>query len=361
MANDGTPNALALVKQQIFAPETTSQFRMALPAHIPVERFQRVALTAIANNPDLLRADRRSLFNACGKAAQDGLLPDGREAALVMFGQQAQYMPMVAGVLKKVRNSGELAAISAHVVYSRDRFVMKLGDSEELIHEPPPLGEDRGEIVGAYAVATLKNGEKMREIMSKKDIERVRAVSRAKNGGPWSQWWEEMAKKTVIRRLSKRLPMSTDRDEAIRRVIERDDEMTDLNAQSAAPEADAASAVQAALMAPADVSEIDPETGEVAGEAPYQPGEKSINDADEAAAPAPIPVPSNPNGKPDWAAYRMKIEELLGMARETAHVQALRRGEASNLARQDMPQGTRTGIGLLFDRAEARIAKAAAA
>ena len=58
-----------------------SQFAAALPAHMPVERFMRVVLTAAQNNPDLVRADRPSFFNACMKAAQDGLLPDGREGA----------------------------------------------------------------------------------------------------------------------------------------------------------------------------------------------------------------------------------------------------------------------------------------
>lgn len=221
---------LAEIKQQLFAPEATAQFRMALPAHIPVERFQRIALTAITNNPDLMRADRRSLFNSCVRAAQDGLLPDGREAALVLFKDTAQYMPMVAGILKKVRNSGELATISAHVVYSGDKFTYRLGDTEELIHEPPPLDKPRGEAVGVYAIATLKNGEKVREILTKPEVEKIRAVSRAKNAGPWVTWWEEMARKTAIRRLSKRLPMSTDRDDELRKVIEADDDMVDLDA-----------------------------------------------------------------------------------------------------------------------------------
>lgn len=242
------------IRQQMMSPETAAQFRMALPAHVPVERFQRVALTAIANNPDLMRADRRSLFNACGRAAQDGLLPDGREAALVMFGSAATYMPMVAGILKKVRNSGELAAISTHVVYANDRFEMRLGDAEELIHVPPPLSQDRGDIVGVYAVATLKNGEKMREVLSKMDVERIRAVSRSKDRGPWVQWWEEMAKKSAIRRLSKRLPMSTDRDDDLRRVIERDDDMTDL---SDVTPPTAAAAIEAMLTAPDHPSTTD--------------------------------------------------------------------------------------------------------
>ncbi|MBX4421155.1 recombinase RecT, partial [Mycobacterium tuberculosis] len=84
--------------------------------HVPVEKFTRVAMTAIQNNPDLQNADRRSLFGAIVRLAQDGLLPDGREAAIVLFGKQAQAMPMIAGVLKKIRQSGDVAKVSAHVV-----------------------------------------------------------------------------------------------------------------------------------------------------------------------------------------------------------------------------------------------------
>jgi recombination protein RecT len=70
------------------------EFKAALPAHVTVEKFTRVALTAINSNPDLRQADHRSLFGAITKLAQDGLLPDGREAALVIFNTKTA---MVAG------------------------------------------------------------------------------------------------------------------------------------------------------------------------------------------------------------------------------------------------------------------------
>lgn len=108
------------------------QFKAALPAHISVEKFTRVALTAIRLTPALQNAERNSLFGSIVRLAQDGLLPDGREAAIVMFGDKAQAMPMIAGILKKIRQSGDVAKVSAHVVYENDHFVWKLGLS--LIH-----------------------------------------------------------------------------------------------------------------------------------------------------------------------------------------------------------------------------------
>jgi recombination protein RecT len=167
-------------------------------------------------NPELLSADRRSLLGACMKAAQDGLLLDGREAAPVIFntkdGKKVQYMPMVGGILKKIRNSGELASISANVVYDKDSFEYELGDDERIVHKPF-LGADRGQQIAVYAVAKTKDGAIYREVMSVADVEKVRAASRAGKFGPWADWWDEMAKKTVIRRMAKRLPSSADVDQ----------------------------------------------------------------------------------------------------------------------------------------------------
>ena len=185
-------------------------------------KFIRTTLTAIQMQPELLDTDKRSLLGSCMKAAQDGLIPDGREAALVIFrtkeGPKTQYMPMVGGILKKIRNSGELASISANVVYEKDQFEYELGDYEAIKHKPF-LGE-RGKAIAVYAIARTKDGAVYREVMSVADVEKVRAASRAANSGPWTQWWDEMARKTVIRRIAKRLPSSADVDA----VLEADNE-----------------------------------------------------------------------------------------------------------------------------------------
>lgn len=222
-------NPVTVIRQnlQAMAPE----FQAALPKHISVEKFTRTAMTAIQSNPDLQQAERRSLFGAIVKLAQDGLLPDGREAAIVIFNtknkgggwdKKAQAMPMIAGILKKVRQSGEISTVSAQVVYENDDFVWKLGFDEDVSHNPPPLDQPRGRPIGAYATAILKDGSRLLEVMSLEEIERVRAVSRSKDKGPWVDWWSEMARKTVMRRLSKRLPMSTDLDDA----FDRDETLT---------------------------------------------------------------------------------------------------------------------------------------
>ena len=196
-----------------------------LPDHVSADKFMRVVTTAIAQSPELRNSDRRALFTACVKCATDGLVPDGREAALVIFGGKAQYMPMVTGILKKVRNSGELLSIVANVVHEADKFRYFVDDvGEHVLHEPNITAPDRGKLLCVYAIAKTKDGGVYTEVMSRGQIDEVRNVSKSKDSGPWKGWYGEMARKTVIRRLSKRLPMSTD----LEAVIRRDDELYDL-------------------------------------------------------------------------------------------------------------------------------------
>jgi len=190
-----------------------------------VDKFVRIVQTAVINSPYLLKANVSTVMAAAIKAAQDGLLPDGREAAIVPFKGSAQYMPMVAGILKKVRNSGELSSITAQIIHAKDEFEFYVDEKgEHLMHRPNML-QDRGEMKGAYALATTKDGAAYIEVMTNQEIDAVRKQSASK-GGPWSgPFKNEMIKKTVIKRLSKRLPMSTDLEYTMR----ADDDMIDFD------------------------------------------------------------------------------------------------------------------------------------
>lgn len=239
------------------------EFSAALPPQISPDKFIRTTLTAIQMQPELLNADRRSLFGAVMKSAQDGLLPDGREAALVIFrsksGPMVQYMPMVGGLLKKLRNSGELASISAQVVYERDQFDYVLGDEEKIEHKPCLFGE-RGDPIAVYAIAKTKDGAVYREVMSVEEVEKVRSVSRSGNGGPWTTWWGEMAKKTVIRRICKRLPSSADLDQ----VIAHDNENYDLRREPTKQAPNPMDRLRAAIQIDEDATpEVTPEEEQV--------------------------------------------------------------------------------------------------
>jgi recombination protein RecT len=221
----------------------------ALPRHVSLDRFKRVLITAAAMNPDLLLADRRTLFLSSIKCASDGLLPDGRQAALVVYNTEIKrrdpvtgidqkfridavsYMPMLAGIRERMRNTGEVVSADAHVVCKQDRFEYRLGDNASIEHEPPPLGQDRGEIVGAYAIIRLKSGEVLRDVMSKQEIEQTRSQSRAKDSLMWSKFYAEAARKTVLRRCSKAAPQTADAE----RLFARDDDDLEDGANMAAP------------------------------------------------------------------------------------------------------------------------------
>jgi recombinational DNA repair protein RecT len=145
------------------------------------------------------------------QCAKDGLLPDGREAALVLFfdkktqTKKTQYIPMVGG-LRKIAAEHKVA-LAAYVVHAEDKFEYELGFDPAIVHRPPKLGETRGEIVGVYACAIDSLGQKYLEVLSVDEVEKVRKVSRAKDAGPWKEWYAEMARKTAARRLFKQLAL----------------------------------------------------------------------------------------------------------------------------------------------------------
>lgn len=231
-----------------------SQFKMVLPQNITPERFARVVLTALQKNPDLMEVDRQSLLGAAMAAAQDGLLPDGREGAIVPFSGKAQWMPMARGLMKLARNSGEVTSITVEVIYTSDLFKYKVTtDGPVLEHEPDLFSENRGEVRGAYAIATTKDGEPYIEVMNRAQLDKVRAVSRSANGATWTKWYDEMAKKSVIRRLSKRLPMSTDLED----VFERDNANFDLTQPTTLPEGKAPRRIDSIVAKAANGSDSD--------------------------------------------------------------------------------------------------------
>jgi recombination protein RecT len=176
-----------------------------------------VLVTALNQNKDLSRCDRHSLFLAAVKCAQDGLYPDGREAALVPFKDTVQYMPMVTGLRRLM--ASEVIVATTEVVYENDRFRYVLGDEARIEHEPPALDQDRGEPIGAYCSIRLKTGGHIREVMSKAEIERIRTIySKAtREDAPWKLHWGEMARKTVLKRAAKQVAFSPEIAQALAR------------------------------------------------------------------------------------------------------------------------------------------------
>ncbi len=190
-----------------------------LPPGLNSRRFMRTVVNMVsthAHKDRLLNADRQSLFNACQKAAGDGLMLDGREATLIVFKNnkkrmdEVSYIPMVQGLVKLARNSGEIASITAELVYSADEFQYRPGIDQQPVHDPNWFG-DRGVPIGVYAVVGTKDNEKIVSVMPQKRIMEIAGVGRngdqfdPARGVNFVEWW----KKTAIKNVLKYAPKST--------------------------------------------------------------------------------------------------------------------------------------------------------
>tara|TARA_Y100000310_G_C20704371_1_gene833793 strand:+ start:19887 stop:20684 length:798 start_codon:yes stop_codon:yes gene_type:complete len=206
-------NQLAPV-QQLLASRKGELAKM-LPENIKIDSFERAINNALMRNQDLLNCDQLSVYDAAMRCAQDGLIPDGKEAAIVVYGgkqgKKAQYQPMIDGVLKRVRQSGIVTNISGKAVYENDEFDYWMDEDGEHIKYRPTWG-DKGKFQLAFAYAKTNDGELIVEVMNLTEINKVKAASKTGNSqyGPWSQWYDRMAVKSVLHRLARRLPSSSE-------------------------------------------------------------------------------------------------------------------------------------------------------
>jgi recombination protein RecT len=201
-----------------------AQLEMALPRHLPVDRLIRMALTCFSTTPRLLDATPRSLLGAVIQCAQLGLEPGVLgEAYLVPFRNnkagtvEVQFIPGYRGLIALARRSGGIATIEARAVHADDEFDYAYGLEPVLVHHPSKDEEEEaGPLTFVYAVCRLKDGGAQFDVMAKATVDKHRdRYSRAAKDGPWLTAYEEMAKKTIVRRLCKMLPASVELSTAV--------------------------------------------------------------------------------------------------------------------------------------------------
>lgn len=187
-----------------------------LPKHLTPERVIKVALIAYNKTPALQQCSQSSLLMAIVQASEVGLEPGGAlgHAYLVPYKQTCQLIIGYRGLIDLARRSGQIASIEAHVVHENDKFRCHFGTNPVLEHEPAWKGEP-GEIVCVYAIAVLKDGSKQVEVMTRAQVDAIKNRSRASSNGPWVTDYAEMARKTVVRRLCKYLPLSVEMQKAL--------------------------------------------------------------------------------------------------------------------------------------------------
>lgn len=208
-----------------------AQMALALPKSMTADRLTRIVMTECRKAPALLKCAPESFYGAVLQCAALGLEPGSAlgHCYLLPFGNgkdkqgrpNAQLIIGYRGMIDLARRSGQIVSLSAYCVHEQDTFNYKLGLDPDIEHIPASVA-DRGKVTHVYAVAKLKGGGVQFEVMSRAEIEAVRKTSKAGTSGPWASHWDEMAKKTVIRRLFKYLPVSI---EAVRAV--EIDEKTD--------------------------------------------------------------------------------------------------------------------------------------
>ncbi len=202
------------------------QIAKQLPKGIDCDRFIRTAQTVVAMNPELLTCTLQSLLGAIMTAAKDGLLPDGKEALIQVYNcniakqgqpkkyeKQAQYLPMVRGLISILYRSGGVALVDGVAVRQKDHFRYVRGDSPLIEHEPYMGLDNAGPIIASYCIIKLTNGEVKREVMNAQDLAAVRSM--AKSTTAWSKWEDQFVIKAVIKRAWKQLPTTPQLEQVI--------------------------------------------------------------------------------------------------------------------------------------------------
>lgn len=224
-------NATALtvietIGKTLHAPDMKAQITRLLPKDVSYDAFTETAIIALQTKPELVECDRGTLYTAILRCAKDGLLPDGRQAAIVPFNtrvgntdnwvKRAQAMPMVEGVIYLFAKSGVQAyAVS---IYQHDKVRLWNDDlGQHFEHEPMTFGE-RGERLGAVAVGRDKAGRTWVEAMNMKDLEAAKKATKQKDKqgnltGPWKETPDRMEQKSALHRLGKRIPNIQIRDD----------------------------------------------------------------------------------------------------------------------------------------------------
>lgn len=247
---------------QQYIKSMEGEIKKALPSVITPERFTRMTLSAISVNPKLASCTPASFLGAMMSAAQLGLEPNTPlgQAYLIPYKNkgvdEVQFQIGYKGLIDLAYRSGEVALVQAHIVYENDTFECEFGLEPKLVHKP--ADKDRGAPIKVYAMFKTKNGGYGFEVMSMDDV-RIHAEKYSKSysysSSPWQSNFEEMAKKTVLKKVLKYAPLKSDfvrgivQDETIKSEISSD--MYEVNNET---------------VFEAEYTEVDTETGEVKDE-----------------------------------------------------------------------------------------------
>lgn len=234
------------LKSYLDSPAVRAKLGEAAAGAMKPEDLVRLTLIAASRSPDIAKCSRETILRSLMDAAALGIKPGGLMGRGYLVPRKNHkngtieccFDPGWRGLIDIARRSGQIRRIEAHVVFEADEFSVTRTPLTNIRHVP---SEDAnpGAVRAAYAVAEFTGGEVQIEILYRRDLDKVRKMGAS--GGPWSTWYDEMARKTAVRRLCKYLPYDPQLDEAIR-VMDEVDGDTDvaLSVVDAAPKPSAA-------------------------------------------------------------------------------------------------------------------------
>ncbi|MEV4320963.1 recombinase RecT [Microbispora rosea] len=281
------------------------QFQMALPKHIGVDRFLRMAMSCVQKNDTLLDCDPVSVMAALMEAARLGLEPGTKQAAIVPFAGKATFIAQWQGLVELMYRSGQVASVTAEFIHEGDEWDYSIGDGGGFRHKPNLLG-DRGKPVLVYAFATMKSGARSKIVfLTREDAEKIRdersknyqrAETNGKRNSTWHTDFDAMWRKSAVRRLADWVPSSPE----LRDLISREDD---------AGELDLADIVLPEDIVDADIVDDEPEgKGEQPADGPgrqedqaAEPGQKQDEQPEPPRTPEEPPAPPTDAGwDEDW-------------------------------------------------------------
>jgi len=266
-----TPRARAEMTIRTMLERSEAEFAKALPTTLGMsaKAVVRAVVTEVKMSELLAKCEPLSIVRCAMECAQLGLLPNrvtGHVYLVPFFDRKINKdicttIVGYRGLIDLARRSGNISTFDAYVVHERDQFEYRLGDDPKITHVPYQGSEDPGHLIAVYAIVRLRDGGVQRCVMTTREIDRTR--SRSKSGksdySPWSTDYEEMAKKTVVRRIWKMLPVSVESLNLIERERVREE---------GTPEERAAAGMDPETGTDLPTYNVDPTTGELLGESP---------------------------------------------------------------------------------------------
>jgi len=268
--NAGNAKQSGTLRQYFEQENVKAALAKAMPEHMKPDRMMKVLLAAINRTPGLMKVSRTSLYDAAMTLSSLGLEPNSAlgHAYLIPFGQEVQVIIGYKGYIELARRSGRIKSLRARVRRADEKFEVKYGLHEDLTHEYK--GNSDAEVTHVYAVAEFTDGGYAFEVMTRSEVEAIRARSKSGKSGPWQSDWPEMAKKTVVRRLAKYLPLSAEMADAAQ--IDDDGDVVDSVAVPVPP----AESPKFKVLSP-DIEDAADEEPEESPSAENNTGEEAIN------------------------------------------------------------------------------------